>query len=160
MPNRCFKRSRPDLKHDETGDHSGIARFMAKADRPHLRTLSSMALLSQSVDYLMAAASLWIAISAICVALIILSSRVWFLLLRIKMRMTRFDETMPFPLFDRRLRRRTIFHLSLTRRVIAPKEGKMLEKLNHAIDYLIDTYHLREFSKTLRNYVQPSSLRC
>ncbi len=29
-----------------------------------------------------------------------------------------------------------------------PREGKMLEKLNHAIDYLIDTYDLRKFSET------------
>ena len=57
---------------------------------------------------------------------------------------------MLLPLFDRRREKHAKFRLRLTGRQITRTEGEMLEKLNHAIDYLIDTYDLRQFSGTPR----------
>jgi hypothetical protein len=93
-------------------------------------------------------ATLWIAISLSSTALIVLATEVRSLLLRIKVQMAEFDRTMLPPLFDRRREKHAKFRLRLTRRQITRTEGEMLEKLNHAIDYLIDTYDLREFSGT------------
>jgi hypothetical protein len=100
-------------------------------------------------------AALWLTTSMASVLLIVLAARVWSMLLRVKVRMAEFDRTMPIAIFDLRTRRQTRFRLKLTRRQIPNVEGKMIEKLNHAIDYLIDTYDLRKFSALLEDMRPP-----
>jgi hypothetical protein len=89
---------------------------------------------------------LWLAISTASLFLIILAVQIRSMLIGIKIRMAEFDRTIPLPLFKQRKRRQTKFRLRLTRRQIPKDVGKMIEKLNHAIDYLIDVYALRNFA--------------
>jgi hypothetical protein len=89
---------------------------------------------------------LWLFISMSSIVLIVIGVGIRSKLIGIKLQMAKFDRTMPLPLFDRRKRRQTRFPLRLTRRQVPPTEAKMVEKLNHAIDYLIDTYDLRKYS--------------
>ncbi|WP_348270060.1 hypothetical protein P8936_06425 [Edaphobacter paludis] len=99
-------------------------------------------------------AAIWFAISVISITLILFAVHAWSLLLRLKVKMDEFDRTMPLPLFDRRRKKHPKFNLRLTRRQFSRTEGEMFEKLDHAIDYLIDTYDLRKFSG-IRNELLP-----
>jgi predicted helicase len=89
---------------------------------------------------------IWLAISMASLFLILLAAKVWSMFIGIKIRMAEFDRTMPLSLFNRRKSRQTRFRLRLTRRQIPKEVGERIENLNHAIDYLIDSYDLRKFS--------------
>ena len=101
------------------------------------------------------AAAIWFAISVISITLILFAAHTWSFLLRLKVTMEQFDRTMPLPLFDRRRKKNAKFNLRLTRRQFSRAEGEMFEKLDHAIDYLIDTYELRKFSGSREELLPP-----
>jgi hypothetical protein len=65
-------------------------------------------------------------------------------LLKLKLRMVEVDSTLPLPLVDRRKKQHDAFSLRLTHRNLTIEEGRAIETLRHATDYLIDTYGLYE----------------
>jgi len=65
---------------------------------------------------------------------------------RLKASMAETDGTLPLPFFNRRRRSEGKFSLNLTRRQLTLGEGAALEKLHHAIDYLIQSYSLDDFA--------------
>jgi len=66
--------------------------------------------------------------------------------MHVKAIMAEKDGTLPLPFFNRRRRSEGKFSLNLTRRQLTLGEGAALEKLHHAIDYLIQSYSLDDFA--------------
>jgi hypothetical protein len=91
-------------------------------------------------------AGIWLLISLACVLLAFLTGACYRISARLKIAMIEAAGPLPAPLHDRRRRQRGRFRLRRTRRQLAPQEGAALESLNHAIDYLTQTYRLNRFA--------------
>jgi hypothetical protein len=88
---------------------------------------------------------IWLSITLLAITLIVVVGTLQRILMRLKIRMAEVDGRLPLPLHDRRRRKSRQFFLRLTRRPLTAEDGLALEALNHAIDYLIQTYGLERF---------------
>ncbi|MEO6804170.1 MAG: hypothetical protein ABI197_13105 [Granulicella sp.] len=86
----------------------------------------------------------WLLGSLLLSISVVMAAEVRKMLLHVKLRMVEVDNTIPLPLVDRRKKQLDAFRLRLTRRNLTIEEGRALETLRHATDYLIDTYGLYE----------------
>jgi hypothetical protein len=89
---------------------------------------------------------IWILLSAAVLLLLFITGVCYRIADRLKIAMIEAAGPLPPPLHDRRRRQRGRFRLRTTRRQLAPQEGKMLESLHRAIDYLVQTYNLKQFA--------------
>jgi hypothetical protein len=103
-------------------------------------------------------AGLWCLISATLFLLLLVAGVCYRLSSRLRIAMIEAAGPLPAPLHDRRHRQRGRFRLRHTRRQLAPREGAMLESLNHAIDYLVQTYHLKHPTAQPLDCVRPAQL--
>jgi hypothetical protein len=88
-------------------------------------------------------AGIWLLLSLALLLLALLTSACYRISGHLKIAMIEAAGPLPAPLYDRRRRQRGRFRLRTTRRQLAPREGAALESLNHAIDYLTQTYRLK-----------------
>lgn len=90
--------------------------------------------------------SFWLLLSATVLLLLFTTGLCYRIADRLKIAMIEAAGPLPQPLHDRRRRQRGRFRLRTTRRQLAPQQGILLESLQHAIDYLVQTYHLKQFA--------------
>jgi hypothetical protein len=89
---------------------------------------------------------IWLLLSALLLLLLFTTGVCYRIADRLKIAMIEAAGPLPAPLHDRRRRQRGRFRLRTTRRQLAPQEGMMLESLHRAIDYLMQTYNLKQFA--------------
>jgi len=90
--------------------------------------------------------AVWMLTAVSVVAVLVCGATLYRGIVRLKANMVEKDSTLPLPFFNRRRQSQDKFSLSLTRRQMTLGEGAALEKLHHAIDYLIQSYSLDEFA--------------
>jgi hypothetical protein len=89
---------------------------------------------------------IWLVLSTAVLLLLFITGVCYRIADRLKIAMIEAAGPLPPPLHDRRRRQRGRFRLRTTRRQLAPQEGRMLESLHRAIDYLVQTYNLKQFA--------------
>jgi hypothetical protein len=89
---------------------------------------------------------IWLLLSTAVLLLLFITGVCYRIADRLKIAMIEAAGPLPPPLHDRRRRQRGRFRLRTTRRQLAPQEGRMLESLHRAIDYLVQTYNLKQFA--------------
>jgi hypothetical protein len=89
---------------------------------------------------------IWLLLSTIVLLLLFITGVCYRVADRLKIAMIEAAGPLPAPLRDRRRRQRGRFRVRTTRRQLAPQEGRTLESLHHAIDYLVQTYDLKQFA--------------
>ena len=98
---------------------------------------------------------MWLLLSAAVLLLLFLTGVCYRIADRLKIAMIEAAGPLPPPLHDRRRRQRGRFRLRTTRRQLAPQEGRTLESLLHAIDYLMQTYNLKQFAAQPQTMAPP-----
>ena len=98
---------------------------------------------------------MWLLLSTIVLLLLYITGVCYRIADRLKIAMIEAAGPLPAPLHDRRRRQRGRFRLRTTRRQLAPQEGRTLESLHHAIDYLIQTYNLKQFAAQPQTIAPP-----
>jgi hypothetical protein len=99
--------------------------------------------------------SIWLLLSATVLLLLFTTGVCYRIADRLKIAMIDAAGPLPASLHDRRRRQRSRFRLRTTRRQLAPQQGILLESLQHAIDYLMQTYNLKQFTDHPRTMAPP-----
>jgi hypothetical protein len=98
---------------------------------------------------------IWLLLSATVLLLLFLTGVCYRIADRLKVAMIEAAGPLPPPLHDRRRRQRGRFRLRTTRRQLTPQEGMVLESLHRAIDYLVQSYNLRQFADQPQTMTPP-----
>jgi hypothetical protein len=98
---------------------------------------------------------IWLLLGATVLLLLFTTGVCYRIADRLKIAMIEAAGPLPAPLHDRRRRQRSRFRLRTTRRQLAPQQGILLESLQHAIDYLMQTYNLKQFTDQPRTMAPP-----
>jgi hypothetical protein len=116
----------------------------------HLRldvaAAANRVLLSHLLHQVAGGIAIWLLLAATVLLLLFTTGVYYRIADRLKIAMIEAAGPLPAPLPDRRRRQRGRFRLRTTRRQLAPQEGRKLESLHHAIDYLVQTYDLKHFA--------------
>lgn len=107
---------------------------------------ATRALRSHLLHQLAGGVGIWLLLIATVLLLLFTTSVCYRIADRLKIAMIEAAGPLPPPLHDRRRRQRGRFRLRTTRRQLAPQEGRTLESLHHAIDYLVQTYDLKHIA--------------
>jgi len=108
-----------------------------------LTALVNSIVVERVLAYAAEGVGIWISTLGLGATLLVASGGCLRRLRSLKLHMAETDATLPLPMFDRRRKRDSRYRLRVTRRNLTREEGRALETLRHAIDYLIEAYELR-----------------
>jgi len=112
-------------------------------------------LLSHLLRHAVRGVGIWLLLGAAVLLLLFLTGVCYRIADRLKLAMIEAAGPLPPSLHDRRRRQRGRFRVRTTRRQLAPQEGMVLESLHRAIDYLVQTYNLKQFADQPQTLAPP-----